>query len=206
MKATVLIAFIFAMTTRAAQIDGKVLQVVDAGILVIVDQPATYDINGIKQFQAPKTVLVTGHGGQAFVVDGERISCTANLSGRYQYTAVSGGTKTIEKYACPSIAESEAEERRDRDAQIKQWEAVNAAKAAAIAAEEKRRKESIPRIVAYQLQQASNGYPSFQLELGKRYLRGDGVAVNTNLAIHWLKSACTNHESGASNLLQQITR
>jgi len=64
----------------------------------------------------------------------------------------------------------------------------------------------VPKVIAYQHQQASNGYPSFQLELGKRYLRGDGVETNLALARHWLQAACTNGESQASNLLAQITK
>jgi hypothetical protein len=72
------------------------------------------------------------------------------------------------------------------------------------AAVERRRNEMAPRVIAYQHQQASNGYPSFQLELGKRYLRGDGVDQNMLLARHWLQSACTNGDSQASNILAKI--
>ena len=69
---------------------------------------------------------------------------------------------------------------------------------------EQERQAAIPRIVVFQMRQASNGYPSFQFELAKRYLRGDGIETNRALAIHWLQSACTNGESQASNLLRQI--
>ncbi len=69
----------------------------------------------------------------------------------------------------------------------------------------KQKQREAERILAYQLQRASNGYPSFQLELGKKYLRGDGVETNLALARHWLQAACTNGESQASNLLRQIT-
>ena len=60
------------------------------------------------------------------------------------------------------------------------------------------------RVIAYQHQQASNGYPSFQYELGKRYLSGDGVRQDKVLATHWLKSACTNGLSEATNLLAKV--
>lgn len=63
---------------------------------------------------------------------------------------------------------------------------------------------SMARIIAYQQQQASNGLGSFQVELGRRYLRGEGVATNLTLAAHWLRSACTNGESQATNLLLQL--
>jgi hypothetical protein len=69
----------------------------------------------------------------------------------------------------------------------------------------KKRERETLRILSYQHQQASNGYASFQLELGRRYLRGDGVETNLTLARHWLQSACTNGEPQATNLLQQLS-
>jgi hypothetical protein len=60
------------------------------------------------------------------------------------------------------------------------------------------------RVVAYQHQQASNGFGSFQYEIGKRYLNGDGVPVDAELARHWLRSACTNGLSEATNLLAKV--
>jgi hypothetical protein len=57
------------------------------------------------------------------------------------------------------------------------------------------------KVVTYQLNQASNGLPSFQFEIGKRYLNGDGLEANRDLALHWLRSACTNGNEQASNLL-----
>jgi len=64
--------------------------------------------------------------------------------------------------------------------------------------------EKTARVVTYQQQQAEKGMPSFQLELGRRYLRGDGVETNLALARHWLHAASTNGESQATNLLKQI--
>ena len=60
------------------------------------------------------------------------------------------------------------------------------------------------RVIAYQLTQASNGLPSFQTEVAKRYLNGDGLEKNMTLARHWLNSACTNRDSQASNLLLRL--
>lgn len=73
-----------------------------------------------------------------------------------------------------------------------------------LTAAERERKLMAPKVLAYQSQQASNGSPSFQLILGKRYLTGDGVETNLALARHWLQSACTNGEPQATNLLTQI--
>ncbi len=50
------------------------------------------------------------------------------------------------------------------------------------------------------------GSPTFQIEMGKRYMSGDGVETNLALARHWLQSACTNHESAASNLLERLLK
>ena len=83
---------------------------------------------------------------------------------------------------------------------------ITAAKATAAEKYRQEQAAAIPRIVAYQLQQASNGSPSFQIEVGKRYMRGDGVETNLALARHWLQAACTNGESQASNLLAKITK
>jgi hypothetical protein len=60
------------------------------------------------------------------------------------------------------------------------------------------------RVITYQLQQASNGLPSFQYEVGKRYMYGDGLIRDDGLARHWLTSALTNGYSAASNLLSRI--
>ena len=62
------------------------------------------------------------------------------------------------------------------------------------------------RVIAYQHQQASNGLGSFQYEVGKRYLFGDGVLQNKRTATHWLSSACTNRLSEATNLLAEVDR
>ena len=39
--------------------------------------------------------LLRGHPQQATLVDGAHVTCTATPEGRYTYSAVSGGTKTI---------------------------------------------------------------------------------------------------------------
>jgi hypothetical protein len=68
----------------------------------------------------------------------------------------------------------------------------------------KQRDAQTLRVIAYQLAQASNGLPSFQTEVAKRYLNGDGLEKNMTLALHWLNSACTNRDSQASNLLMRL--
>lgn len=61
------------------------------------------------------------------------------------------------------------------------------------------------RLWEFQQRQASNGLGGFQLELGRRYLRGvGGVETNFALARHWLTSALTNGYHEATNLLATI--
>lgn len=68
------------------------------------------------------------------------------------------------------------------------------------------RQAQTARVAVYQLAQASNGLPSFQIEVAKRYMRGDGLELNKALAKFWLESACTNRESEATNLLKSLER
>lgn len=62
-------------------------------------------------------------------------------------------------------------------------------------------REREAKIIAHQLREASNGLPSFQLIMGQRYLRGDGVETNLALARHWLTAAKTNGVTEAEKLL-----
>jgi TPR repeat protein len=68
----------------------------------------------------------------------------------------------------------------------------------------KAKHEREQKLITYQMDRASNGLPSFQLIIGQRYLRGDGVETNLALARHWLQSAATNGEPIATNLLSQL--
>ncbi len=77
--------------------------------------------------------------------------------------------------------------------------------AAVLAISERRRGATTARVVSYQHQQASNGLGSFQFEIGKRYLHGDGLPQDQPLARFWLTSACTNGLSEATNLLRTMS-
>lgn len=207
MKTIALLFLLFHTSFLHAEfIQGKVLQVVSDGILVSLDKEEIRDDNGNLTFSPLKTILLVGYRDQNSVVDGDRISCTASLSGRYQYVAVSGGTRTIEKYKCPSPEELARLERDRQEYQEQQRRDAEALRQFAKDSAERERRLATPKIISFQQQQASNGYSSFQIELAKRYLRGDGVETNLALARHWLESACTNHDSQATNLLKAIDR
>jgi len=60
------------------------------------------------------------------------------------------------------------------------------------------------RVVSWQMTQASNGVRYAQCELGKRYLQGDGVPVNTNLARLWLEKAAAQGSEEAGQLLKAL--
>lgn len=98
------------------------------------------------------------------------------------------------------LQEKRAREAVEADQKLQELQRVQSA------AERYRQKQvaTTLRVVAHQHQQASNGYGGFQYELGRRYLKGDGVETNRILALHWLTSACTNGLSEATNLLGQI--
>jgi hypothetical protein len=131
------------------------------------------------------------------VPDGTQVSGYAQLSGLYSYTAVSGAAANVQRldYGKPCAPPQ-------RSAQAIAVDRERAEQAAAMRENEALQRDA--RVVAFQIDKAENGYPSFQLELAKRYLTGNGVTMNTNLAIHWLQAACTNGESQASNLLRKI--
>ena len=147
-------------------------------------------------------------------MDGSVLIAFVQNVGRFSYRTTLGATATVEQYDYGEIA---------TDAEIAEIKKLNAAKLAKVLAElaeaereiqaaareiqaaaQSRAREMLLRVIANQLKQASNGSPTFQLELGKRYMRGDGVETNLALARHWLESACTNHVAGASNLLEQL--
>jgi len=110
-----------------------------------------------------KTVFIANTPGA--YADDDGIDCYAKYVGLYRYTTVQGALATIEKYdwgtsvEAPKPTEAELAAARARAAQA----ALDRARATiALNA----------RTVIYQHQQASNGLPSFQFELGKRYLNG----------------------------------
>lgn len=158
-------------------------------------------------------------------LDGDTFNCQVLFVGAKEYLSVLGANKRVAAYdagieptsdevakwkakrraeneARYQVAQAEALLRAERENKQKQEESKQKQEALRLADE--KRAALTAKVVAFQLTQASNGLPSFQLELGRRYLRGEGVKTNIALALHWLRSACTNGESQASNLLSQI--
>ena len=62
----------------------------------------------------------------------------------------------------------------------------------------------IASVIAWQMRQASNGMRSAQCDLGLRYLKGDGVAWDTNLARYWLEKSAAQDCTEAKVALQRL--
>jgi hypothetical protein len=67
------------------QISGRVLQVLDEGLLV-------------DSYKLKRTILWTKHPHQATAIDGQSVSGRGQLAGRYIYTDTLGARRTIEKW------------------------------------------------------------------------------------------------------------
>lgn len=65
--------------------------------------------------------------------------------------------------------------------------------------------ETQRKVLENQKRLAERGYPSAQFDLGRRYLRGDGVPKDSNTARQWLQKAVQNGSADAAQLLQQLT-
>jgi hypothetical protein len=60
------------------------------------------------------------------------------------------------------------------------------------------------RIINFQRQNAISGNPSAQCDLGMRYVKGDGVEQDDQLAAKWLKLAAENNNSRAKKQLEAL--
>lgn len=179
---------------------GTVIQITEKGMLVRAYEKAW---KGNSQ-----TIFLKNLPHNKETVDGNNVVGIVTKTGRYQYKTTIGAMATVEEYdygelptpeEVAELKQKKAERLADLTNEISQL------RAARKQIDEEGKRAALPKIIAFQQKQASNGYPTFQLELGKRYLRGDGVETNLALARHWLQSACTNGESQASNLLMRIT-
>jgi hypothetical protein len=138
----------------------------------------------------------------AGLVDDARVRCLARPAGTYVYTSVQNARKTIPKY---DFGVAEAEEKITA---ILTAEAIRQGKIQRAQQQQTKKTatELSDRALANQIKNATNGYGYAQYELGVRYLGGDGVEQNRERALHWLRAACTNGYTQASNKLVQIQR
>ena len=66
--------------------------------------------------------------------------------------------------------------------------------------------EQVRKIVEFQKKRADAGAPTSQYDLGMRYLTGDGVEKDPELARKWLKAASTNGNSQATKKLAELDK
>jgi hypothetical protein len=64
-------------------------------------------------------------------------------------------------------------------------------------------KERANKIISWQLEQASNNLPSYQFEVGMRYINGDGLQTNVNLGSYWVGLAASNKYPAAIKYISE---
>jgi len=71
----------------------------------------------------------------------------------------------------------------------------------------KEQKEEILRkTIEFQKKRAEEGAPTAQYDLAMRYLNGDGVEKNLELAQKWLQASATNGNSQAAKRLEELKK
>ena len=113
--------------------------------------------------------------------------------GEHQYTSVLGGTKTVAAYTVGKITLPPQPKPMSLEeaARLKSNSMVMA-------------KADASRVLTWQMEKASNGYASAQCSLGKRYLTGDGVVSNLDLAKFWLNKSAAQDDVEAKQVLKRI--
>lgn len=66
--------------------------------------------------------------------------------------------------------------------------------------------EILRKTIEFQKQRAAAGAPTAQYDLGMRYLTGDGMEKNSDLAKKWLTAASTNGSSQAVKKLEELKK
>ena len=175
-------------------ISGKVLSVLGKAnkgdYLVTIQTGTTMRPNS-------KIVRLSNHSTPTHV-DDEAIYDWAFPVGDYSYNSAGGSHNTVRAYDCGTKCEPpkeviEARMKADADA----MEA--SAKAAA-----QRKARGDEAALKFHVQQASNGMPSAQCSLGKRYLNGDGVAKDEALARYWLEKSAAQDNAEAKAALAKL--
>ncbi len=66
--------------------------------------------------------------------------------------------------------------------------------------------EMVRKTIAFQKKQAEAGAPTAQYDLGVRYLNGDGVEKDSELARKWLNASATNGNTQAAKKLLELEK
>jgi TPR repeat protein len=126
---------------------------------------------------------------------------------------VLGGRKRILSYRYPTREEEEAfldaKRKKETEKSERERKALEARNEAIIQGQNKQQRENEQqreRVIAFQFQQASNGLPGFQYEVGLRYLTGTGLAKDNAAAAKWLKLAAEQGHKEAIEKLSELQR
>lgn len=204
-------------------ISGRVLQVVNGGVLVSPDEEATLD--------PYVTVFVNGFTNK---LDGDRILILAEYSGVLEYQTVLGAGKRVRKFTAaqnPTAyqvekfhnmehlnlmsesskaskagaelqrlkAEADENDRKRQAANEAQAKAARAAIAASLFADEAKQ-------FAFYLKRAESGDPESQHAVALRLLEGRGVERNEAKACEWLAKAAAQGHTKAKARLTEMSR
>lgn len=175
---------------------GKVSQVIEEGLLVAgkvsVDngpdsEEATYLVKNY-----PKKVIDDDPIGESWYRP-----VRLKFNGKtFSYKTVLGATRTIRvlDYGTPCTAPPPP------SPSIEQITAMAVSKVA----KENQKKEVAAKLLKTHQERAAAGYPSAQYDLGMRYLKGDGVAKDENLAREWLQKAAAQDHAEAKAALAKL--
>jgi TPR repeat protein len=71
---------------------------------------------------------------------------------------------------------------------------------------EEQKRVILQKTIEFQMKRAEAGASTAQYDLGMRYLNGDGLEKNPELAQKWLNSAATNGNAQAIKKLKELSR
>jgi hypothetical protein len=174
---------------------GHVIQILPNGFLVGTEKLKNWA-------REEHTIFLKNPPQHKTAIDGSIVIEFAIRAGRYQYTDTGGAVRTIDAYdfGVPASRDelTAAEKKRAEAEESARLKAREEARQAAA----RRKLDTDLRVLAFQKLQATNGVGYAQYELGLRYLNGDGLPKNLELARHWLTRAATNGFPQAVTQLQ----
>ncbi len=153
--------------------------------------------------------IIKNHPLQKSAVIGNRLRFFARRNGTYQRDDVFASLKlsSLPLYDYGSkpagelekkVSEIESREKTETDARLEGLgQAVDLQR-------ESKRSETEQKVIAFQMERASNGSAQAQFDLGMRYLHGEGLGSNLDFARRWLNAAATNGNASASNALKLL--
>jgi hypothetical protein len=161
----------------------KIIQVIGPGCY-LANRPAGFDSRVFMVTNLNKSFIDGDHPStfQAVYVDD------------VSYLSVENSRKTVRLFDCGVPWEPTLEE-------------IQAASRAILREKEQRQKsaqKAQSNVVPFLLVQASNGMPSAQCSLGKRYLTGEGIEKNLILARYWLEKSAAQDNPEAKEALKRL--